>query len=483
MGKEIQSTLSEENTAEFFHRLTEETGQVLAWGKNKRFAPFVPRVGLEIEACLVDEGFHAVPINEKFLKSLNNPHATIELARFNVEFNPPPLALSKNILAELREQLGDLYARANDTAEKLDVRLLLVGILPTLMPGDLDANTMSKSNRFRHFAKTFGRWQKGRPTRVDIPENKGLVVSVNSVIMESVTTSMQIHLQVPEPGSAAYYNASQILAAPMLAACANSPFFMGRDLWAETRVPVFEQVLAARFEAAGHLPSQRDNFFGYAYVENSALEIFTRNRDHLAVVLPELFDDARHLPHLSLHNGTIWRWVRPVLSFDSKHRPILRLEFRAIPSGPTIRDMSAQTAFFTGAVHGLAEKLAGISGGVLEKKLPFAAIRQNFYHCAQQGLTAQVKWLDGKTHPVDQLILNKLLPLAKTALKKLDIDPHDIAVDLDLIRQRVTSGQTGAVWQRAHMQRSGGGSPGVAKMTAAYYRRQLQNTPVHTWSA
>ena len=118
MGKEIQSTLSEENTAEFFRRLTEETGRVLAWGKNKRFAPFVPRVGLEIEACLVDEGFHAVPINEKFLKSLNNPHATIELARFNVEFNPPPLALSKNILAELREQLGDLYARANDTAEK-----------------------------------------------------------------------------------------------------------------------------------------------------------------------------------------------------------------------------------------------------------------------------------------------------------------------------------------------------------------------------
>ena len=176
---------------------------------------------------------------------------------------------------------------------------------------------------------------------------------------------------------------------------------MGRDLWAETRVPVFEQVLAARFEAAGHLPSQRDNFFGYAYVENSALEIFTRNRDHLAVVLPELFDDARHLPHLSLHNGTIWRWVRP--------RPLLRQQTPSHPA-PRIprhplrphhpRHERPKPPSSPGAVHGLAEKLAGISGGVLEKKAPLRRHPPKTSTTApNKAWTAQVKWLDGQNPP------------------------------------------------------------------------------------
>ena len=291
MGQEIESAnFGRSNAAEFARRLARETDDVVRWGAEGRFVRARPQIGVEVEACLVDERFHALPINEKFLSRLADPHATIELARFNVEFNPPPIPLAGDAFDRLRAVLGDIMTRAFDVAESFDARILLAGILPTLTPGDLESRLISKSRRYRAFAAKFASWQKSRMARVEIPDNEGLVVGVNSVIMESVTTSQQIHLQIPEPGSGAYYNAAQLVAAPMVAVGANSPFFMGRDLWAESRVPVFEQVLGPRFAAGGG-----DDFFGRGYVEESALEIFVHNRERLPVILPELREEKKRL--------------------------------------------------------------------------------------------------------------------------------------------------------------------------------------------
>ena len=480
MGQEIESAnFGRSNAAEFARRLARETDDVVRWGAEGRFLRARPQIGVEVEACLVDERFHALPINEKFLSRLADPHATIELARFNVEFNPPPIPLAGDAFDRLRAVLGDIMTRAFDVAESFDARILLAGILPTLTPGDLESRLISKSRRYRAFAAKFASWQKSRMARVEIPDNEGLVVGVNSVIMESVTTSQQIHLQIPEPGSGAYYNAAQLVAAPMVAVGANSPFFMGRDLWAESRVPVFEQVLGPRFAAGGG-----DDFFGRGYVEESALEIFVHNRERLPVILPELREEENGCAHLSLHNGTIWRWNRPVISFADDGRPILRIEHRALPSGPTVADICANAAFFAGAVRGLVDgELAGLGGADVERRLPFARARQNFYACARDGLDAEVAWLDGATTTARALICDTLAPLAETALLGLGIDAAGVKRELEIVAGRAASGQTGAAWQRAQMKKNGGGSPGVAKMVAAYHRRQMQNRPVHEWGA
>lgn len=479
MGQEIESAnFGRAVSVEFARRLARETDDVTRWGAEGRFARERPQVGIEVEACLVDDRFHALPINEKFLALLDDPHATIELARFNVEFNPPPLALAGDAFTRLRAVLGGFLTRAFDAAERLDARILLAGILPTLTPGDLESRRISKSRRYRAFAAKFAGWQKSQMARVEIPDNEGLIVGVNSVMMESVTTSQQIHLQIPEPGSGAHYNAAQIVAAPMVAVGANSPFFMGRDLWAESRVPVFEQVLRPRF-AAG----VGDDFFGGGYVEKSALEIFVRNRDRLEVILPELREEGG-LAHLSLHNGTIWRWNRPVISFADDGRPVLRIEHRALPSGPTAADICANAAFFVGATLGLAEgELAGVDGSDWERRLPFAAARRNFYACARDGLDAEIAWIDGATMSARALICETLLPLAESALARAGVDAADARRELAIVAGRAQSGQTGAAWQRAQMKKNGGGSLGVAKMVASYYRRQMQNRPVHEWGA
>ncbi len=480
MGKEIESAEFDSAAhAEFVRRLARETATALRWGRDGRFAREHPRIGFEVEACLVDNSYHAAPINEKFLRLLGDPHATVELARFNVEFNPPPFRLEGGVLDRARETLTDIFLRAGVTAEHLDTRLLLTGILPTLTPGDLDSRLLSTSNRYQAFQELFARWQGGGMARVEIPENEGLVVGVNSVMMESVTTSQQIHLQVPEPGSGPYYNAAQAVAGPAVALCANSPYFMGRDLWTESRIPVFEQVLMPRF----HGGRRREDFFGARHVDHSALEVFQRNLDRLAVILPEVSEADGTLPHLALHNSTAWRWNRPVIAFEEDGRPTLRIEFRAAPSGPTIGDMVANAAFFVGAVWGLANgELAGLSGRQLQRRLPFATVRENFYACARDGLDAEVGWLGGVRRPVGELICDTLLPVARDALTGLGVDADAVGRALGIAERRAETRRNGATWQRAHMRRTDGGSLGVAKMVASYYRRQNQDIPVHEWS-
>ena len=482
MGRETESVqFDAKNAAEFRRRIKRETEQVLRWGRQGRFASGPPKIGMEIEACLVDDTYHAAPINAKFLNLLNDPNVTTELARFNIEFNPPPHLLTGSVFSDIRAVLQDIFLRATRIAEHLNARLYLTGILPTLSPGDLASRLISKSNRYQALARQFAEWEEGRPARVDIPHNEGLVVGIGDVMMESVTTSQQIHIQIPEPGSAPFYNAAQVLAGPVVAVSANSPFFMGRNLWAESRVPVFEQVLGARFRAPAAPGAKRDDFFGTRYVDESALELFVRNYERLAVILPELFDEDG-VPHLAMHNGSIWRWNRPVLSFDERGQPVLRIEFRATPSGPTMADMSANAAFFVGTVSALAEEFQGLNGRGVNKRLPFAAARRNFYACARDGLEAEVEWLDGETIPVRRLIARRLVPAALKALGRLGVDSGEAEKELSIIRERARTGRNGAVWQRAHMERSNGGSLGIAKMAASYYRRQNQNLPVHEWN-
>lgn len=481
MGRETDRTGFDPGTAaEFRRRLERETREVLLWGREGRFVCGPPMVGMEIEGCLVDDSYQAAPINAKFLRLLDDPNVTIELARFNVEFNPPPHPLTGRVFSDIHGVLQDIYLRGTRVAEHLNARLYLTGILPTLTPGDLSSRFMSGSNRFRALASQFSEWEEGRQARVEIDHNEGLVVGIGNVMMESVTTSQQVHLQIPEPGSAAFYNAAQIVAAPAVAVAANSPFFMGRDLWAESRVPVFEQVIGARFRASAGPGAPRDDFFGTGYVEESALELFDHNLGRLAVILPELLDEPG-VPHLAMHNGSIWRWNRPVLSFDAQGRPVLRIEFRAPPSGPTMADMCANAAFFTGAVTALAEELKGLAGPDVARRLPFSAARDNFYACARDGLDAEVEWLDGGRIPVAKLIAQDLAPAAARALQGLGVDPGEAGQELAIISERARTGRNGTAWQRAHMRRTKGGSLGISKMAASYYRRQNQNRPVHEW--
>jgi hypothetical protein len=265
----------------------------------------------------------------------------------------------------------------------------------------------------------------------------------------------------------------QILSAPMVAISANSPLLFGKRLWQETRIPLFEQAVATGGIAGGAFGPLRRVSFGSGYARHSMMEVFSENAEHYPLLLPvDLGEETGKFNHLRLHNGTIWRWNRPLVGFDEDGTPHLRIEHRVIPAGPSIIDTMANTAFFYGLVQSLAEQ-----EDAAEDQLEFFQTRDNFYAAARYGLNAQVTWLDGRRGRMGEL-LQQLIPLAGQGLEQLGCESQLSDYYLSIIEQRLLSGQTGAAWQLGYLDRHG---EDLAAMVAAYRVHQDSGMPVHEW--
>jgi gamma-glutamyl:cysteine ligase YbdK (ATP-grasp superfamily) len=460
----------------FQERLGRETRLLGDWFAQGRFSTEVPVCGLEIEAWLIDAGALAAPVNREFLGAMNDPLVVPELAKFNVELNVDPQPLHGRALDELHCGLQQTWQDCVRVAATLDTRLVMIGILPSVRQRDLTLANMSAMKRYLALNDQVLRLRGGKPLTLDIHGREHLSLRHQDVMLESAATSLQLHLKVGMGEAVRYYNAAQIVSAPMVAASVNSPYLFGKDLWDETRIPLFEQsVEVGGFAGASRGPVRRVSF-GTGYAKESLYECFVENQQHFPVLLPIEYEapDAQ-MRHLRLHNGTIWRWNRPLIGFDEDGTPHLRIEHRVLPAGPTVTDSIANAAFFYGLVHALATREAAP-----ELELPFATARDNFYAAARDGLDAQLTWLDGRKRPVSSLLLDQLIPLARYGLGLLDIDAGDRDLYLGIVKARLHNGCTGANWQRAYVARHGSD---MQALTEAYYQRQQSGLPVHDWDA
>jgi len=476
MGQEIDITqFSAEDFARFEQRLKTETEILQRWFKEGVLANQPLKIGFELEAWLLDKELNPAPINETFIQQLNNPNITPELARFNIEINSQPLALKQQCLSQMEQQLEHHWHACHQQARLMKAHLLMSGTLPTLQKSHLNQRNMSSLKRYQALNEQVLHARQEAPLQIDIQGQDRLKTQHADVMLESATTSFQTHLQVPLKQAHRYYNASIIASAPLIAACANSPYLFGKHLWHETRIPLFEQAIhVGGYAGVAHGPLHRVGF-GSGFVYHSLMECFEENQQHFPVLLPlNLEDDPQPLPHLRLHNGTLWRWNRPLLGFDNKGIPHLRIEQRILPSGPTISDTIANAAFYYGLTHYLSQQQE-----LPESRLEFAQCRDNFYHAARHGLQTHVVWLDGQHHNLRRLILDELIHLARQGLFDLNIRQQEINHYLGIIEARVTNQQTGAAWQQNYVKRHGRDMHGL---TYAYLARQNQAKPVHLWS-
>jgi gamma-glutamyl:cysteine ligase YbdK (ATP-grasp superfamily) len=294
-------------------------------------------------------------------------------------------------------------------------------------------------------------------------------------MLESATTSFQIHTQLNPQQAVRAYNASLILAAPMVALTANSPYLFGKNLWAETRIPVFEQAVAVGgYDGAMFGPIHRVTF-GTGYVRGSLLELFRENLEHYPILLPVSYGENNpELRHLRLHNGTIWRWNRPLVGFDANGEPHLRLEHRVVPAGPSMIDTLANAAFYYGVMTTLSTMEPAP-----ENFIKFDKARDNFYAAARFGLRANLSWSNAEVVSVHELLEQQLLPMAESGLQQLGVDKHDRQTYLQVIAERLQSGMNGANWQRAFVSKHGAD---MTALTAAYLERQESGEPVHEWT-
>ncbi|MBP1151477.1 glutamate--cysteine ligase [Methylocaldum sp. RMAD-M] len=473
MGQEIEKArFSDADFDNFRQRLEAETGLLSRYVRKGVCSSLGPITGFELESWLVDSEMNPAPVNAAFLEAFGGSLACPELAKFNVEFNSVPQFLRGQVLSQLRLDLGELWRKACAAAESLGVELVAIGILPTVPSAVLNLNNISEMNRYRALNEQILSARRQEPLKLDISGHQHLAVEHQDVMLESAATSFQIHLQVPLERVREYFNTAILVSAPLVAVSANSPFLFGKDLWAETRIPLFEQAVdSGGFHEASHGPLHRVGF-GSGYARHAITEVFEENFQHYPVLLPILSEcPPEQFAHLRLHNGTIWRWNRPLVGFDPDGRPHIRIEHRVIPAGPSIVDMIANAAFFYGLVEAFANEYH-------EPLIPFAQAKDNFYQAARYGLGAHVIWRDETKLPLKPWLLHELLPKAESGLKRLGLAEADIAYFLGIIEQRILSGQTGSEWQRRFIEKHPGE---FSTMTREYLNRQKSGEPVHRW--
>ena len=130
----------------------------------------------------------------------------------------------------------------------------------------------------------------------------------------------------------------------------------------------------------------------------------------------EIDEPAERLAHLRLHNGTIWRWNRPLVGFDADGRAHLRIEHRPMAAGPTLGDMMANLAFAIGLVAALAARPPGARLGC--RSTPRGL---NFY--GRRGTDSTRGWSGWTASRSGRRTAAGLLPLARSGLARLRVAP------------------------------------------------------------
>ena len=446
-----------------------------------------PLTGMEIECNLVDPSYQPAMANQSVLAAIADPAYQTELGAYNIEFNVPPRPLAGHAGTDLECAVRASLNAAESKAGSRGAHIVMIGILPTLMPEHLDSDWMSDSARYTALNDSIFT-ARGEDIAIDINGPEPLSITYPSIAPESACTSMQLHLQVSPAEFADNWNAAQVLAGPQLALGANSPYLFGHQLWAETRVELFAQATDTRPDELKTQGLRPRAWFGERWI-TSILDLFEENVRYFPSLLPEVSDEdpvaelaAGRTPQLSelrLHNGTVYRWNRPVYAVDDG-RPHLRVENRVLPAGPTVIDMLANSAFYFGMLRTISEE-----DRPLWTKMSFPAAQSNFTAAAQRGIDARLYWPALDEVSTDQLVLRRLLPMAHEGLRRWGMAAEVRDRFLGVIEGRAKTRRNGATWQVSTVQAlQRGGMPrpaALAEMLRRYCVHMHANEPVHTW--
>jgi gamma-glutamyl:cysteine ligase YbdK (ATP-grasp superfamily) len=480
MALEVQREhFTEADVADFRRRLQESLvvlGEVL---RRPDFGVGEMTMGAELEVSIVDADGRALGCNDEVIATMGDPRVTVELERFNLEWNLPWWPLAGRPFGRLQRELEEALVALGEGARAHGGRVVAIGILPTLTAADLDAGSMTAAARYRALDAALAAYRRG-PFRISIHGDDDFLWETEHVACEGANTSLQLHLRIAPHRFADVYNAAQLAVAPLVAAAGNAPTFLGHRLWEETRIALFKQSVDVRDDAARERHDDPRASFGRGWLRDSALELFAESIDLHDPLLPLRFEDVPstglpQLPELRLHQGTVWRWNRAV--YDPSDDGHLRLELRTLPAGPTPVDMAANAAFAIGLALGLARE------PWLVAEHPFEHAERSFYAAAREGLAATIDWPGGAS-PARELVLELLVCAREGLVDEAGVAAEEADRLLTVIEARVASGQTGARWQRAALaalETRLGREEGLRAMLELYLAGVESGEPVHTW--
>ncbi len=488
MGRDIQAvTISGEDRRKYRDKVQRSLDVFARMLREQLFEADPAQVGVEIELNLVDAAGCPSMRNAAVLDAIADPAWATELGQFNLEINVPPRPLAGDTVAELETEIRASLNAGDSKARRTGSRLLMIGILPTLGEEDMHEGTLSANERYKVLNEQIFA-ARGEDLRIHIEGAEQLLTHAGSITPEAACTSVQLHVQVSPEAFASYWNAAQAIAGAQVALAANSPYLFGRELWQETRITLFEQATDTRPDELKHQGVRPRVWFGERWI-TSVFDLFEENLRYFPALLPICEDEdplavleggtCPELAEMSLHNGTIYRWNRPVYAAVAG-RPHLRVENRVLPAGPTVADVVANAAFYYGLVRAVAEGQRPVW-----TQMSFATAAENLREAARSGLDARLYWPGLGEVPAPELVLRRLLPLARAGLSRWGVSPAHADRLLGIIQQRCLTGQTGASWQvatvRALTARGADRPEALRLMTQRYIEHMHSNEPVHTW--
>ncbi|TVT68134.1 MAG: glutamate--cysteine ligase [Denitromonas halophila] len=492
MGIEISETgFTPEMEQRFGRRLQDNLAalkQVLA---RRGFGQGEASLGAELEMYIIDADGRPLCVNQQILEAAHDPQLTLELNRYNLEYNLSPYPISAQAFRSTEQEMLDKLQHLRQCTANFGGRIALIGILPTLAPGDFGPQQMTERKRYQVLVERLKR-SRGEQFKVNIDGRDPLQLTMDDVTLEGANTSFQVHYRVRPEAYADTFNAMQLITPLVLAVSANSPGLFGHELWHETRVPLFKQSIDTRIKDRYRWHQSPRVGFGHGWVRQGAYELFAES----VLLYPPFFPlCGEHNPldelakgrtpaleELRLHQSSVWLWNRPV--YDDAGGGHLRIEIRALPAGPTPIDMVANAALCIGLAEGLRPQI-----DTLLPALPFALAEYNFYRAAQDGLAARLVWPDPQQtscheHSAADL-LKRYLPFAYDGLRAIGVADDEASGYLAVIEQRLASRQTGAVWQRDTLHQLETKLPSeraAREMLARYHEHSLSNTPVGEWN-
>jgi gamma-glutamyl:cysteine ligase YbdK (ATP-grasp superfamily) len=490
MGQKIDYTdFSESDFSEFSERLRANLAALKQILARPGFGEGDLSFGAELELYIVGAEGQPVHKNQEVIAALNDPQLTLELNRYNLEYNFSPVLVRENCFAATQREAIAALEKINRCTAQWDAKAVPIGILPTLQQSDTGYHAMTPLPRFEALTKELTEL-RGGPFTIAIEGEDTLQLAMDDVTLEGANTSFQVHLRVPPSEYADFYNALQLVTPLVVAMSANSPTLFGHRLWHETRIPLFKQSIDCRPRDSMHPMPARVNF-GNNWVRDSAYELFAEAALLCRPLLPirseeDAIDIVRQggtpqLRELRLHQGSIWMWNRPVFDpVDGRH---LRIELRAFPAGPSITDMLANASLAIGLAKSLQSDIKDLLSAI-----PFTYCTANFYRAAQKGMAAELFWPSRRqTQPKYfsvSTILASLLERLPDSLAAMGFVPADFRPLLTVIQERLETRQTGAQWQLnklAELRKELHKRDALVEMLHQYHANSAANLPVAQW--
>ncbi|WP_435184466.1 hypothetical protein [Halobellus sp. EA9] len=517
----VRDALDPETREAFEARVESEAESLRAAVRDGSYDTATFAVGLELEGYVIDADGALAPAPEHVF---DIDGCSRELGLHNAELHTAPDVVSD---AGFRRQFDELRTTLRDvrTALEGDGRDFVLDAMWTVGPavgtreyldaGEEDDGVFRASN-MRPVPRYVALDQAIREAN-DGTIELGLpgLEEATSMLVESLATSMQPHLQIPDPDDVPeYLNVATRTMGPLLSLSANAPFLPADcyegDLGAdpdvvdrtphELRIPIFERSVD---DGAAKCRVPRD-------VETIGELIDRIATDPTLVAAPDAMRavgtdgdaedagadaeaDADPYPAFSAKRGTYWRWVRPVFGGDLPRAPdgevepdgtrtSVRIEYRPLPTQPTLRD-----------TVGLQALVAGVLRGVDVTDHPLASLswedaRASFYAAVEDGPDADLRWVDrdGEATTATPRIYDELFSLARRGLDDLGVGAEAIEWALSPIEARREATYTSpSAWKRARVREArtdGADLPeAIRVMQSAYVDHAAGGVPFAEW--